>query len=29
LTADERLAHRQFIAGLGDGAIWHDYVSLD
>src|ERR1700728_2149260 len=29
LTADERLAHRQFIAGLGDGAIWRDYVSLD
>jgi len=29
LTAEERLAHRQFIASLGDGAIWRDYVSLD
>jgi DNA polymerase-3 subunit epsilon len=29
LTADERVAHRQFIASLGDGAIWRDYVSLD
>ena len=29
LTADERLAHRQFIVSLGDGAIWRDYVSLD
>ncbi len=29
LTADERLAHRHFIASLGDDAIWRDYVSLD
>jgi DNA polymerase-3 subunit epsilon len=29
LTADEQAAHRQFIAGLGDSAIWRDYVSLD
>ncbi|MFZ3360657.1 MAG: DNA polymerase III subunit epsilon [Xanthobacteraceae bacterium] len=29
LTADQRAAHRQFIAGLGDNAIWRDYVSLD
>jgi DNA polymerase III subunit epsilon len=29
LTAEARLAHRQFIASLGDGAIWRDYVSLD
>ena len=29
LTADERLAHRQFIASLGEGAVWRDYVSLD
>jgi DNA polymerase-3 subunit epsilon len=29
LTADARAAHRQFIASLGDSAIWRDYVSLD
>lgn len=29
LTAEERAAHRRFIAGLGDKAIWRDYVSLD
>jgi DNA polymerase III subunit epsilon len=29
LTDEERAAHRKFIAGLGDGAIWRDYVSLD
>ena len=29
LTADERAAHRRFIASLGDHAIWRDYVSLD
>ena len=29
LTADERAAHRQFVASLGDNAIWRDYVSLD
>ena len=28
LTADERAAHRQFIATLGEKAIWLDYVSL-
>jgi DNA polymerase-3 subunit epsilon len=29
LSAEERAAHRRFIATLGDGAIWRDYVSLD
>jgi len=29
LTADERAAHRRFIASLGDNAIWRNYVSLD
>jgi DNA polymerase-3 subunit epsilon len=29
LTADEYAAHRQFIASLGENAIWRDYVSLD
>jgi DNA polymerase-3 subunit epsilon len=29
LTEDERTAHRQFISGLGDNAVWRDYVSLD
>ena len=29
LTAEGRAAHRRFIAGLGDSAIWRDYVSLD
>ncbi len=29
LTADEVLAHRRFIATLGDNAVWRDYVSLD
>jgi len=29
LTDEERAAHRKFIASLGDGAIWRDYVSLD
>jgi DNA polymerase-3 subunit epsilon len=29
LTADAQAAHRRFIAGLGDNAIWRDYVSLD
>ncbi len=29
LTADERAAHRRFIASLGDNAIWRDYVSQD
>jgi len=27
VTADERAAHRAFIATLGDNAIWRDYVS--
>jgi DNA polymerase-3 subunit epsilon len=29
LSAEERAAHRRFIATLGEGAIWRDYVSLD
>ena len=29
LTAEAREAHRRFVASLGDGAIWRDYVSLD
>jgi DNA polymerase-3 subunit epsilon len=29
LSEDERAAHRQFIATLGESAIWRDYVSLD
>lgn len=29
LTDEERAAHRQFIATLGEAAIWRDYVSLD
>ncbi len=29
VTAQERAAHRAFIATLGDNAIWRDYVSLD
>jgi len=29
LTVEERLAHRTFIATLGDNAIWRDYVSSD
>ncbi len=29
ITADERAAHRAFIATLGDNAIWRDYVSSD
>ena len=29
LTEHERLAHRRFIASLGDNAVWRDYVSLD
>jgi DNA polymerase-3 subunit epsilon len=29
LTADERAAHRRFIASLGDNAIWRDYISQD
>jgi DNA polymerase-3 subunit epsilon len=29
LTDEERLAHRRFIASLGDNAVWRDYVSLD
>jgi DNA polymerase III subunit epsilon len=29
LTADVQAAHRQFIASLGENAIWRDYVSLD
>ncbi|HUN95407.1 MAG TPA: DNA polymerase III subunit epsilon [Bradyrhizobium sp.] len=29
LSAEERAAHRQFIATLGEAAIWRDYLSLD
>jgi DNA polymerase-3 subunit epsilon len=29
LTDEERIAHRSFIATLGDAAIWRDYLSLD
>jgi len=29
LSAEERTAHRRFIATLGEAAIWRDYVSLD
>jgi DNA polymerase-3 subunit epsilon len=29
LTDEVRAAHRRFIASLGEGAIWRDYVSLD
>jgi DNA polymerase-3 subunit epsilon len=29
LTAEERAAHRSFVATLGEGAIWRDYINLD
>ena len=29
VTAEERAAHRVFIATLGENAVWHDYVSSD
>ena len=29
LSEEQRTAHRRFIAGLGENAIWRDYVSLD
>ena len=29
ITAEERAAHRNFVATLGAAAIWRDYVSLD
>jgi DNA polymerase-3 subunit epsilon len=29
VTAEERAAHRAFIASLGENAIWRDYVSSD
>jgi DNA polymerase III subunit epsilon len=29
VTDEERSAHRRFIATLGDGAIWRDYIKLD
>jgi DNA polymerase III subunit epsilon len=29
ITAEDRTAHRAFIATLGDNAIWREYVSLD
>jgi DNA polymerase III subunit epsilon len=28
VSAEERAAHRQFITGLGENAIWLDYISL-
>jgi DNA polymerase III subunit epsilon len=29
LTDEERAAHRQFVATLGENAIWRDYIGLD
>jgi DNA polymerase III subunit epsilon len=29
LSAEERAAHLAFVATLGEGAIWRDYLSLD
>jgi DNA polymerase-3 subunit epsilon len=29
VTDEERAAHRRFIATLGDGALWRDYIKLD
>ena len=29
ITADERAAHRQFIATLGDDALWREYRAAD
>jgi DNA polymerase III subunit epsilon len=29
VSAEQRTAHRQFVATLGEGAIWLDYLSLD
>jgi len=29
ISAEDRAAHRQFIATLGEAAIWRDYISLD
>lgn len=29
LTAEAQAAHRQFVATLGENAVWRDYVSLD
>jgi len=29
LTEEEHAAHRRFVATLGDGAIWRDYVTMD
>jgi DNA polymerase III subunit epsilon len=29
ISAEERAAHRAFIATLGENAIWRDYVSSD
>jgi len=29
LTAEDRAAHRRFVATLGESAIWRDYVKLD
>jgi DNA polymerase-3 subunit epsilon len=29
LTDEARAAHRRFVSGLGENAIWRDYISLD
>jgi DNA polymerase-3 subunit epsilon len=29
LTAEDRAAHRRFVATLGESAVWRDYVKLD
>jgi DNA polymerase-3 subunit epsilon len=29
VSAEERAAHRQFVATLGEAAIWRDYISLE
>jgi DNA polymerase III subunit epsilon len=29
ITAEDRAAHRAFIATLGDNAVWREYISLD
>jgi len=29
VSAEERAAHRRFVATLGENAIWRDYISLD
>jgi DNA polymerase-3 subunit epsilon len=29
LSAETRAEHRRFVAGLGENAIWRDYLNLD